>query len=628
MNEPNLDKTLRSVRIRQALLACTAAALVGGCTAREAAAPVAVAPSAKAASLAEVCTAATAQAIAASLTTTTTVGRIANQPGPFFADGTKFYPASGDMPAFCQITGSFVTNPATGKTANFLATLPENWNGKYLQLGCGGHCGTFAVSDPAMPTITITNQGTPGQIIQKGYAAFATDQGHTEMTGGTWAIKGPGQVDEEAITDYLWRSSKVLTQMGKAFTRAFYQRASGAPASIAHSYFSGCSGGGRDALVAASYFPEEFDGIIAGSPYNYAPRAFHIAGTTMATLRAPDANIPASLLALFNEKVIAQCDGLDGVRDGLIQNPAACNFSPERDLPKCTAGKPGGQCFTKPQIETMSTVLTAVTDERGNMVQPGYSVSEMQGWFAPPTPPEDPAAESPWADTPMQGGGLWSLADAVIKVFTHNNDPAFSTRSIVSFREGGPGSITNFRVVVPRAEVERANAAGRLGMGHFPENFDNLVRQDRKLLIWHNLSDEKLTPFASINLYKQLAARHGGYDALQKDVRLFGLPGTAHCSGGGMPVGPGSFDALSAMENWVEKGAAPNGMIATLYQPTPYGVDFAKPLGRTMPLCSFPAMARYKGSGDVRDAANWSCPSDDRSMLKLGESGRRAGVID
>ncbi len=618
-----------SISLLARLVAASASiALTAGCAMQDPAAQVVAAPAAGRVNLSEVCTPYAVREIAGSLSPKVSVGKIANQPGPFFADGTKYFAAKGGMPAFCQVTGSYVTNPATGKTANFLATFPENWNGKYLQLGCGGHCGTFAVSNPGMFTITITNQGLPGDIIQKGYAAFATDQGHTEMTGGTWAVKGPGEVNEDAITDYLWRSSKVLTQMGKAFTRAFYARETGAPTTIARSYFSGCSGGGRDALVAASYFPEEFDGIIAGSPYNLVGRAFHSAGTTMATLRAPDATISPSLITLFNQKVMAQCDGVDGVKDGLIQNPAACNFSPERDLPKCDGDTPGGQCFTKAQIETMSTVLTAVTDEHGNLVQPGYSVSEMQGSFAPLAPPKDPNAESPWPDSPLQEGGLWGLADATIKVFAHHNDPAFKTRSILTYRDGGPGRITGFRTVVPQAEVARAMAAGRLGIGHFPENYAKLIRQNRKLLIWHNLSDEKLTPYMSVNLYKQLAARYGGYTKLQKDVRLFGLPGTAHCSGGGLPVGPGSFDAITAMENWVEKGAAPDALLATLYQPTPISADYSKPLGRTMPLCKFPEMARYKGTGDVKDGANWSCPSGDKSMLRLGESGRRAGVID
>jgi feruloyl esterase len=579
------------------------------------------------AKFAQSCTASAVQALLGGLETRATAGRITNNPGPFFADGTRFTPAQGGLPAFCQVTGSYLTNPATGKTANFLATFPQNWNGKYLQLGCAGHCGTFAVSNPAMFTITITNQGLPGDIIKKGYAAFATDQGHTVMTGGTWAIKGPGQVDDEAITDFFWRASKVLTRFGKQFTSAFYAREPGAPAPIARSYFNGCSGGGRDALVAASYFPEEFDGIIAGSPYVSDGRLFHLAGTTLATLRTPDAGISRPLLGLFNRTVMAQCDAVDGVKDGLIQNPAACNFRPERDLPLCKGGEAAGQCFSKAQIETLSVVLTAVTDERGRLVGPGYAVSELQDAFAPNVPPTDPGAEDPWPEARGQQGGLWALANAGIKVFAYRNDPAFSTRSLISFRAGGPGPIRDFRAIVPSAAVSHVAAAWRPGAGRFPENYGRLITQNRKLLIWHNLSDEKLPPFTSVNLYKQLAARNGGYKRLQDNVRLFGLPGTPHCSGGGQPVGPGSFDAISAMENWVEKGQAPNALTATLYQPTPISADYSKPLGRTMPLCAFPAMARYKGSGDIKDGANWTCPADDTRMLRIGESGRRAGVL-
>ena len=179
--------------------------------------------------------------------------------------GISFVAATKNLPAFCQVSGSFVTNPKTGKTANFLATLPAEWNGKYLQMGCSGHCGQFAVSNAASPVVTITNQGYPGQIIQKGYASFATDEGHVGFSGGDWAIKGPGKVDQDFIEDYYYRADKVLTQVGKKITTAFYSQAMKAPQKLARSYFSGCSGGGRDAFVVASYFPEEFDGIIGGS---------------------------------------------------------------------------------------------------------------------------------------------------------------------------------------------------------------------------------------------------------------------------------------------------------------------------------------------------------------------------
>ena len=168
--------------------------------------------------------------------------------------------------------------------------------------------------------------------------------------------------------------------MGKAFTTAFYTQATAPPQKLVRSYFIGCSGGGRDALVAASFFPEEFDGIISGSPYADLGRAaFQLAGDTLVELRSDDADAPPELLSKVDPIVKAKCDRLDGVKDGLIQNPAACNFRPERDLPRCDATTPASACFTKAQIETISTLVSAVTDEHGNVVQPGYSISELAG---------------------------------------------------------------------------------------------------------------------------------------------------------------------------------------------------------------------------------------------------------
>jgi feruloyl esterase len=166
----------------------------------------------------------------------------------------------------------------------------------------------------------------------------------------------------------------------------------------------------------------------------------------------------------------------------------------------------------------------------------------------------------------------------------------------------------------------------RLGSGQFPEDASKLIQLNRKFLIWHNLSDEKLTPYMSINYYKRLARLHGGYDKLQNNVRLFGIPGSGHCSMSGL--GPRSFDALTAMEEWVEKGKAPDSLLAKVYDPNSPMVDPSKTPIRTMPLCKFPEMAHYRGKGDIKDAANWSCPPNDTSMLKVGESGKQAGVIE
>jgi feruloyl esterase len=570
------------------------------------------------------CRAEVIQAAVAKVSPTITVKLVSNPSGPALPGGATFTKATKNLGAYCQVTGSFVTNPKTGKTANFLATFPAAWNGKYLQMGCSSHCGQFAVGNAATPVVTITNQGYPGQIIEKGYASIATDEGHEGFAGGSWAVKGPGQVDPDYIDDYYYRADQVLARLGKDFTIAFYTQAMKAPQKIARSYFSGCSGGGRDAFVAASYFPEEFDGIIGGSAYNLMGTGIQAAGYAAVTLRSQDAEVPAALLKQVDPIVKAQCDKLDGVEDGIIQNPMACNFRPERDLPRCKDNQPGEHCFTQAQVETISTVLTAVTDEDGKLVQPGFSVSELNIGFS--ARPKDLAAIDPWPDSGSTAGGLWSLADASIKIFAHQNDPDFHTRSILKYQAGGPGSVTAFRTVVPKAEFARVMTEGRPGIGHFPENADKLIKLNRKFLIWHNLSDEKLTPYMSVNYYKQLARRQGGYAKLQNNVRLFGIPGSSHCSMSG--VGPNNFDALTAMEDWVEKGKAPDALLAKLYNPDSPMIDPAKTPLRTMPLCKFPEMAHYSGEGDVKDAANWSCPANDQSMLKVGESGRQAGVIE
>ena len=576
--------------------------------------------------LGDICTADAVQSIAAKLDIKVTVAEIPD--GPQLLHGTAFVAASGNLPAYCRVTGSFVTNPKTGKTANFLATLPANWNHKYLQIGCFTHCGGFIVNDVASPVAWIVDQGLPGEAIQKGYASFATDEGHTGQALASWAVKGPGEVDQDAIDDFYYRADEVLARMGKAYTDAFYTQATGKAQEIAYSYLIGCSGGGRDALIAATFFPQYFDGIVAGSPYTYMPgAALQGPGITLAHLRSKDAELSPALMNRVDSIVKAQCDVLDGVKDGLIQNPAACNFQPARDLPRCTAGASSETCFSEAQIQTISTMVTAITDEHGKVVQPGFTVSDLQDVNAPPVPPEHQT------DAALQSETDWledSGAGAIYKVFTHKDAPDFHTRSLYTFGSGGKGQVTAYRIIVPMAEVDRAAEATYMGTGVHPDVMGKFLKTNRRLLIWANLSDPLLTPYMSINYYKQLAGMYGGYDKLQKNIRLFLLPDTAHCSMDG--CGPTSFDAISAIERWVEDGKAPDSLIAAQYEskkipqiPVPI-VNYQKVL-RTMPLCKFPEMAHYSGTGDVMDSANWSCPANDESMLKVGESGRQAGVL-
>jgi feruloyl esterase len=557
-----------------------------------------------AAALEALCKPESVQAVASKLASTKVIVKEVKSSGaPSLPGGTKFTAATNGLPAFCQVSGSFVTNAKVGKTSNFLATLPATWNGKFLQLGCSGQCGNFFVSNAAAASVTVTTQGNPGDIIKKGYASFATDEGHE--TQGAWAIRSDGTVDEEAVEDFYYRADKALAAMGKEFSLAFYGFAEGAPRKIARSYFIGCSGGGRDAYVAASFFPEEYDGIIGGSPGLMSSVFLSNAAAAVAGARSPGGPVPPELVAMINSIIRTKCDELDGVKDGVIQNPMACNFRPDRDLPRCEGDNAGPQCLTKAQIETVSMRLNGITDEQGNIVAPGYSASDMQ----------------------LRGGG--SLAGGELKIFAYKNDPNFSAASLFTFREGGPGQIQGFHAVIASAEAAKIKAAMRMGTGDAPEDATKLIKLDRKVLLWTNFSDNTLSPNMSINYYKKLAKLQGGYEKLQKNVRLFMLPGTDHCSISS--IAPNGFDALSAMEAWVEKKQAPDRLIARVanrqFSPGQSGGAAQEQPNWTMPLCKFPETARYSGKGDAKDAANWTCPSNDTGLLQIGESGREAGLI-
>jgi feruloyl esterase len=566
-----------------------------------------------AADLEALCRPESVQAVVTKLASTkVTIKEVKTVGAPNLPGGTKFTAATNELPAFCQVSGSFVTNASVGKTANFLATFPATWNGKFLQLGCSGQCGNFFVSNVATPAVTVTTQGNPGDIIRRGYASFATDEGH-ESAQGPWATKSDGTLDEEAAQDFFYRADKVLAAMGKEFSVAFYRAVKHAPRKVARSYFIGCSGGGRDAYVAASFFPEEYDGIIGGSPYLMSGTTLSNTAAAVAGSRSPGGRIPPALGALANSIVKAKCDELDGMKDGLMQNPHACNFRPDRDLPRCEGDVAGAQCFTKAQIETVSVRINAITDEQGNVVVPGFSVSDMQvvGGGGPPG-----------------GGGVLGGGD--LKTFVYRNDPNFVPSALFTFREGGPGQVQGFHAVIPAAEAARIKAAMKMGTGDDPADAARLIKQNRKLMLWTNFSDNTLDPNMSVNYYKKLAKLQGGYDKLQKNVRLFMLPGTDHCSI--TSIAPNGFDALGAMEDWVEKQQAPDQLIGRVakrqFSPGASGGAAQEHPNWTMPLCKFPEMARYSGKGDVKDAANWSCPAKDTGLLQVGDSGREAGVIE
>lgn len=543
-------------------------------------------------------------------------------------------------PEFCVVTGTVITNPRTGKTANFAAALPVKaaWNGKFMFRGCGGNCGNVSLRG-LLPE------------LRKGFPVFATDDGHVAKappaarlwanSESSWATSAPGKRNDDAVTDFFYRAVHAVVAAGKSLTQKYY-----AAARLRYDYFEGCSDGGREGMVEIARYPSDFDGVIVGDPYFDVGGeiANSIAGIQV-QLRTPKAMLSHEQLAEIDRIVSAKCDAADGVSDGLIQNPARCDFDPQADLPKCSVAKGGGNlCFTQDQIDSVTAILSAITDTSGHVVYPGYPVGNFTGggaytdnlayWLGFNSPPDSLKGPEPWTSQPGTQPQAWYWSNQTLRYVIYADEPGFNGLSTpgITFRAHDGGPIEGFHAVIPAQTLARLQQNSAAGDGDVPADSTEFFREGRKLIVYDGYSDGDITPFRTVQYYRALARIHGGYKALQRNARLFMVPGMAHCGGG---PGPNSFgqlwapsgssaenDIVAAMEDWVEKGRTPKSIIATKFEQD----DPSRPVVRTMPLCPFPAMARYKGSGDVKAAANWSCPADDERLLKIGRAGREAGV--
>ena len=300
---------------------------------------------------------------------------------------------------------------------------------------------------------------------------------------------------------------------------------------------------------------------------------------------------------------MGNCDAADGVVDGLIQNPAGCSFDPDSLVP---------QTLTQAQADALEIFIRGVRDDRGRLLQPGSSVSDLSApgavGFIPWVelfPPVDPASAQPWgAAAPL----AWRIADSTIRHVVVR-DPDFNVNLDWPEADG-----------VLKSEAARLfDRRTRLGDADQPEKLVPYLRRGHKVLLYHGYDDYAQTPYLTIRFYQELAEMFDGYRNVQKRARLFMAPGRQHCGGG---PGPNSFDTLTALENWVEHGIPPEGIIATKY----VNDNPAMGVARTMPLCKFPERASYDGLGDPRNAASWTCSSRDRSLLEVGPNGIQAGL--
>ncbi len=498
-------------------------------------------------------------------------------------------PASGHLPAFCDVKGSVETE---GNSAGFEVRLPANWNGKFVFFGVGGLAGNLF---PAASRADVEGS------LRDGYASAVTDAGHSAPgTDASWALISPGVPNTPKLVDYYYRAAHEVAVAAKSLVVSFF-----AAKTIKRAYFDGCSNGGRMALMEAERYPDDYDGIISGAPFMGAGA---IVPTIMRDGHLSSSNyIPGSALDAVDSAVNASCDAADGVKDGLTQNPAMCAFNAKSLICKDEAT---ANCLSQTQADALQAYFRAVRDSHGNIVYSGWSVSDLSGrggaaqWTFGRTMPDFQSADL-WATNAPLG---WQFAQHIIQYMVAL-DPKYNVRTFDVSADG----------VIGDAALKLFNEKmGLLAVGD-PAKLQAFREKGKKLLMYHGFSDPALSPFRTIQLYEELAAMTpGGYPKLQKSVRLFMVPGMQHCGGG---PGPNSFSTLDVLDRWVEGGTPPEQILATKY----VNDDPAQGIARTMPLCKFPQQAKFNGSGDVNAAANWSC-ADQPSLLSVGPNGVEAGL--
>ncbi|HEX7968978.1 MAG TPA: tannase/feruloyl esterase family alpha/beta hydrolase, partial [Stellaceae bacterium] len=502
----------------------------------------------------------------------------------------------------CVVLGTVKTTGfgAPDGLAKFQLTLPPAaaWNKKFVQFGQGGFAGGLSAA---------TNAGD--RLKAGNYAQAITDTGHTAgTTDASWALVSPGKPDRARLTDYYFRAVHEVAVAMKELVGRFYGT------SLQRAYFDGCSNGGRQAFVEATKFPDDFDGIVAGAPFFDIRTILGGVKIQKVQLASPSAYIPASKLPAVDKAVYDSCDKVDGVADGLIQNPAKCSFDPNSLVPSV---------LNQDQANTLKSYFTALRDDDGRLLYTGATVTDlssianpaapngMDAWttgFVPPFLPGTSASE-PWDPNGFGASPIsWQFVDHFIKDVVER-DPGFDMLDYDVSTSGRVGDAA-LRLFDKRSEA---------GDGDVPEKLLPFIEKGKKLLIYHGMSDPALTATRTIKYYEDLAeTAEMSFPELQEHVRLFLVPGMQHCALG---PGPNVFDTLTALDQWVDDDVKPDGIIAAHFvgnNPTA-GVD------RTMPLCKFPEQARWNG-GPVDLATSWSCPADDRGMLEVGANGRTAGL--
>ena len=486
---------------------------------------------------------------------TTIVSAELVEAGAFKAPGGDPLP---DLKAFCRVAG--IIKPSSDSDIKFEVWLPATgWNGRLWGSSNGGFAGDMPYES--------SGGGSLGAEVAEGYAAVGTDTGHQGgPTDASWAIGHP-----EKVIDYGYRAIHETTVRAKAIVAAFYGR------KATHAYFTGGSNGGRQALIEAQRYPDDYDGIIAGAPvidYTHVFAGLAVIDFVSFGVGEKAGYLPPGKLPTIEAAALAACDNVDGIKDGVIDDPRRCSFDPSALL---CQGPETDKCLTQPQLSALRTIYSGQALP-GGATLPGYSAGAETGWDG------------------------WITGSPQAESFFHK----FATGYFGDLVFGDPK--WDFHSFDPDRDIRMADQKLAPIMNATDPDLKKFVAHGGKLILYHGWADQVIPPLATVNYYERLREMLG-QKVSAGSVRLFMVPGLLHIFGGPGPNSFGQFAAGAgdpntkigaALQRWVEEGTAPERIIATKRKSN-------GDVLRTRPLCAYPNVAHYRGAGSTDDAASFEC---------------------
>jgi feruloyl esterase len=433
---------------------------------------------------------------------------------------------------FCRVTA------VIEEEIRFELWLPDDWNGKYQQVGNGGYTGAI-------------NYPTMGGALAKGYATSSSDLGHVSKNAfeADWMVG-----HKQRIIDFGYRAHHLVSEISKQIVDAYYGK------EPSYSYFVGCSSGGWQALTEIQKYPDDFDGVVAGAPaHNFVRLNLRGTVTAQMSLEHPEGNLSAAQTKLVAETALKQCDPEDGVTDGLMSQPMQCDFEPKQL--QCKTGEQSESCLKPAQVERVEALYGPLKSKGGLDLYPGPTIAAALGRSAPANA-DAPALAAPLANALEEFGYTKRLT---VGSFDADRD-------------------------IPSME-ELMNPV----MSSVDPDLSAFKAKGGKVVAWHGWGDPAISPYNTLHYYESVEDKIGGN--MDDFYRIFFVPGMGHCGAGA--TGPDKFDAVAALENWVEKGMAPSRIESTQLEDGE--------VTRTRPLCKYPDVPKYSGTGSTDDARSFEC---------------------